>query len=148
MIPTAINLAKLSKAPFFSTLSQEQLEQVAQEAQEYSFDAGEIIRSTDETNNPFWILLYGSWSMKRYLNSTQKPVVYETGRLGSWHGGISLIDTIATAEIKATSHSYIMRVPQDLMAKWIRDGFPIQEHLLKGIAFGGKLLLDHFYSKK
>ncbi len=86
--------------------------------------------------------------MKRYLNNSKEPVVYETDRLGSWHGKISLIDTIAPAEIKTTSHSYIMRVSPELMEKWINDGLPIQEHLLKGIGCGGKLLYDHMNSKQ
>lgn len=148
MIRTGINIEKLGKVPFFNALSKEQLKQVANEAQEFGFDSGEIIRAKEETNNPFWILLYGSWSMKRFLNNQKEPVLYETDRLGSWHGGISIIDTIAPAEIKATSHSYIMQVSPNLMEKWIQDGLPIQEHLLKGIGFGGKLLYDHYNSEK
>ncbi len=146
MIPTAINIEKLSKVPFFSALSRKQLEQVAQEAEEFGFEANEILRKREDTHNPFWILLYGSWSMRRFLDGVEKPVVYKTDRLGSWHGGISIIDTIAPAEIKATSHSYIMRVSPELMEKWIKEGLPIREHLLKGIGFGGSLLYEHLGS--
>lgn len=146
MTPTAINIEKLGKVPFFSALSRKQLQQVANEAEEFGFEKGETIRRKSDSNNPFWILLYGSWSMKRFLNTTKEPLVYNTDRLGSWHGGISIIDTIAPAEIKATSYSYIMRVGTELMEKWIKDGLPIQEHLLKGIGFGGRLLHEHLRS--
>lgn len=147
MTPTAINIEKLSKVPFFDALSRKQLEQVAKEAEEFGFNAGETVREKTDANNPFWILLYRSWSMKRFLSTTKEPIVYETDKLGSWHGGISIIDTIAPAEIKATSHSYIMRVSPDLMEKWVIDGLPIQEHLLKGIGFGGNLLYENFISR-
>jgi len=146
MTPTGINIKKLSKVPFFSALSLEQLQQVAEQAQEFSFKKGDAVRMRENTNNPFWILLYGSWSMKRFLSTQEEPLVYETDRLGSWHGGISIIDTISPAEIKATSHSYILRVEPKLMEKWILDGLPIQEPLLKGIGFGGKLLHEHYNS--
>ncbi len=146
MRPTAINIKKLSKVPFFSALSQKQLQQVAEEAEEFGFEANELVKKRKNTNNPFWILLYGSWSMKRFLDGMEKPVVYETDRLGSWHGGISIIDTIAQAEIKATSNSYIMRVSPELMEQWIKDGLPIEKHLLKGIGFGGRFLYEHLSS--
>ncbi|WP_298545687.1 hypothetical protein [uncultured Aquimarina sp.] len=148
MIRTGINIGKLSKVPFFDALSEEQLKQVANEAQEFGFEKGETIKTREETNTTFWILLYGSWSIKRFLNGTEEPAFYETDKLGSWHGGISIIDVIAPAEIKATSYSYVMQVNPKLMEKWIQDGMPIQEHLLKGIGFGGKLLYDHYSSKK
>ncbi len=146
MRPTAINIEKLSKVPFFNALSKKQLEQVAEEADEFGFEANEVVREESVVTDAFWILLYGSWKMERFLPNNTEPLIYETDKIGTWHSGIKVIDAIAPVKVTATSHSYIMRVPVPLMNKWIREGFPIRRHLLKGIASGANRILEELES--
>ncbi len=148
MTPTAINIEKLSKVPFFSALSRKQLQQVAEEAEEFGFEANQVVREESAVTDAFWILLYGSWKMERFLSNGSKPLVYETDKIGTWHSGIEVIDAIAPVKVLATSHSYIMRVPLPLMNKWIKEGFPIAGHLLSGIASGVKRLQYHQLQNK
>ncbi|MEM8908844.1 MAG: hypothetical protein AAGD05_13440 [Bacteroidota bacterium] len=143
MKQTAIHPDQLSNVPFFSQLSIDQLQRVATEAQTFRFQADEIVRAENDLAEVYWILLEGSWIMERFIDQAQ-PLIYQTDKPGTWHGGIAIIDAIAPPRVWTTSESLLLSVTAKRMQKWVADQLPIIEHLLNGIAGGAGLLKAHY----
>ena len=133
--PSVTYLRLLTKTPFFTGLTPEQLQYVIEHSREWSVPAGSEISRTALGPDNFWVLLDGAWQIE------QGTVVAKAGPAdsGKWYGGAAMQGlSIAPTRVVATAPSYVMNIRQadldDMINK--RVGYaPVDRQLQRGVRF-------------
>ena len=129
--------------PMFSECSEQQLEQILTRSSIVSYKAGETIHGSSESSEFFWILLEGKWRNTRQVRGTSEPLHIERDGVGTWFGGIEFVDTVAPMQAVALADSTFLRIPRATMTDFIRQGFPLYKHLMRGVQAGMGWFLQH-----
>jgi hypothetical protein len=132
----------LEANPLFKDFSPYAVKYLIANCEVLHLNAETLLREEDE--NPlsdFLVLLEGEWIMQRWVRGVKEPLIFQSSKPGTWHGGIALVDTVAPATVKTLSESYILKIPEQVMYEMIRRDYPITTHILKGAHWGiGKFL--------
>lgn len=139
--PTNDPTALISAIPFFNHLSAEQLAWLQERSTLLDLPAGTTIATGGDDGAPIFMLAAGEWTLERQLYGADRPLVFTSRHVGTWHGGDALIDAIAPGHFTTLQPSQILKIPMPVLIEMIRQGFPgVVNHLLAGIGEGAQLL--------
>lgn len=129
----------LLKNPLFKNFDTTQLAYLQANSKIMELEADTYLRIQDDNPIDFLVLLEGEWTMERHLRGIKKPMIFSSNKIGSWHGGIDLVDMMAPATVKTDAASKILSIPKKAMNDMIKRNFPITIHIIKGIKFGAEM---------
>jgi hypothetical protein len=105
------------------------------EARLHVLETGEPLHQGFIETDAYFFLLEGSWRVERKVDDAPQ-LMFANDRVGSWTGGIDVIDAIAPVRGVATRRSTVVEVPRPVMLQLLRDSAAARRALLEALAWG------------
>ena len=129
MRPSITYLHLLRHTPFFTALSDQQLQWVIDHSREWQAHGGELITSCSDgkvASKDYWVLLDGGWALE--YNGRSFP----SGHAGPGKWFSADMAEGASCEMRATAPSYVIQIAAADMHDMLAKGFAFDTHLDSG----------------
>lgn len=132
MRPSITYLHLLKHTPFFTALTETQLQWVIDHSREWEADTGAVIAKCDgetDPDAPYWVLLDGGWQVE---SGGQK---FRSGHAdaGKWFSAAEVNGR--SCSLVTNEHSYVMRIERKAMQDMLDQGMGFHAHLDSGITY-------------
>lgn len=131
----------LKTLPFFAAITDAELNALKGGCTIVELARGESIPTKQGQTDAYWFLLAGHWQVARRIQGVWHTM-FDTDRVGTWTGGIAVIDAIAP--VRATTHapSQLIRVETTAMQHLVAANPQVARQLLNAVNWGS----DHIGS--
>ena len=132
MTPSVTYLHLLAKTPFYTALTNEQLQWVIDHSREWVVVPGAEIASNKRGTDSIWVLLDGGWQVEH----AGRTLPAGHADPAKWFGGRDMLALgMRDVRVVATKRSYVMQIEQAELDEMLRKGIPFRPHLDMGLAF-------------
>jgi hypothetical protein len=125
----------LAALPGFGSLNAAELAILQQEASIVSASPGDTLFTAFSRTDAYWFLVEGEWRVVRKVLGVDH-LMFEAARVGSWTGGVPLIDAIAPPAATVLQPSRFLRVPVSTMDRLASTNAVLAKQLLNGLHWG------------
>jgi signal transduction histidine kinase len=128
-----MDVRDLRAVSMFDGLSDDQLSELMDAADEVPFETGDVLFREGEPADSWWVLLAGELELVRRLEHGE-GVVAVMSRPGLWAGGFRAWTEAAgyLATGRAATSGRMLRVPSPVLGDRVRAWFPFGVHLIEG----------------
>ena len=121
--------------PLLAAATETEAEQLRSAAQVIDALPGDALFPDYTITDGFWILTRGNWRVTRRVAGTPQ-VMFEADRLGTWTGGIPVIDAIAPPKAEVLAPSQFLKIPSAVLERIVSQNPQIAKRLLEAVQWG------------
>jgi hypothetical protein len=125
----------VSSIPGLCRLNDAELALLESEATVIVAAVGDTLFAPFSRTNAYWFLIEGEWKVVRKVLGVEH-LMFEADRVGSWTGGIPLIDAIAPPATIVLAPSRFLRIPIATMERLAATNANVAKRLLEGLNWG------------
>lgn len=98
-------------------------------------DTGESLFKAYAVTDALWVLLEGHWRVIRRVSGIEREM-FHADRVGTWTGGIPIIDRIAPVKVEILAPSRFIAIPISAMEDAVAVNPRVAKRLLEAVHWG------------
>jgi signal-transduction protein with cAMP-binding, CBS, and nucleotidyltransferase domain len=132
---------EFTQMPFFADITDAENNQLNKEAVFEVFRQDQTPLPNHQVTQHYWFLVEGHWQVWRQINQ-HAELMFDSDCVGTWTGGIPVIDHIAPVKVTILKPSTLVRISPDTMHQLVATNGNVAKQLLNAVHWGTQRIGD------